>query len=100
MAYSVRMTECAKRFIEGNVGTKSMLARFEWAVEILGTFPSFGPSYEPDYAAARPPFPCRYLPLPETPFTLYYIKDDDAEVVTIIDIEWSAGDPKKRFSSL
>lgn len=100
MAYAVRMTEYARLFIENNVMSESMLARFDWAIEILGTFPSFGPAYEPDYPAARPPFPCRYLPLSDAPFTLYYIKDDDAETLTIIDVEWSAGDPRKRFSAL
>ena len=72
----------------------------EWAVEMLSAFPSLGPVYDPEYIAARPPFPCRYLPLPDTPFTLYYTVDEAALRVTIIDIEWSAGDPRKRFPGL
>ena len=98
MAYEVRLTDWALRFIQENVSVESTFSRFEWAVEILGEFPSFGHDYSPSYPAARPPFPCRCLSLSDTPFTLYYVVDSEAECVTIFDIEWSAGDPAKRFS--
>ena len=100
MAYRVEMTNCAKEFIVKNVTHEATFARFEWAAEVLSAFPAMGPAYEPEYAAARPPFPCRYLPLSDTPFTLYYLKDDEREAVAIFDIEWSAGDPHKRFTAI
>lgn len=97
MPYAVEMSDWALDFIDKHVTRETVFARIEWAIDILGEYPAFGPSYEPGYAAARPPFPCRYLPLSDTPFTLYYVKDDESKKVTIIDIEWSAGDPLKRF---
>lgn len=100
MSYEVKITDYAADFIAENVALESVLERFEWAVEMLSAFPSLGPVYDPEYIAARPPFPCRYLPLPDTPFTLYYTLDNQAHEVTIIDVEWSAGDPRKRFSGL
>lgn len=100
MSYNVEITDYAADFIEQNVALESVLRRFEWAVEMLSAFPSLGSVYDPEYIAARPPFPCRCLPLPDTPFTLYYTVDEAALRVTIIDIEWSAGDPRKRFPGL
>ena len=100
VSYKVEITDYAADFIEQNVALESVLRRFEWAVEMLSAFPFLGPAYDPEYIAARPPFPCRYLPLPDTPFTLYYTVDEAALRVTIIDIEWSAGDPRKRFPGL
>lgn len=100
VSYKVEITDYAADFIEQNVALESVMRRFEWAVEMLSAFPSLGPVYDPEYIAARPPFPCRYLPLPDTPFTLYYTVDEAALRVTIIDIEWSAGDPRKRFPGL
>ena len=98
MAYSVKIAEYAETFILENVTSERVLRRIEDVAEMLGEYPSAVPQYNPDYAAARPPFPCRFLPLPDTPFTLYYLKDDDAREVIIFDIEWTAGDPRRRFS--
>lgn len=98
--YTVEITDYAAAFIEENVALESVLKRFGWAVDMLSVFPSLGPVYDPEYIAARPPFPCRYLPLPDTPFTLYYTVDDATARVIIIDVEWSAGDPRKRFPGL
>lgn len=100
MGYNVEITDYAANFIEQNVALESVLRRFEWAVEMLSTFPFLGSVYDPEYITARPPFPCRYLPLPDTPFTLHYTVDETALCVTIIDIEWPAGDPRKRFPGL
>ena len=68
VSYNVEITDYAADFIEQNVALESVLRRFEWAVEMLSAFPSLGPAYDPEYIAARPPFSCRYLPLPDTPF--------------------------------
>ena len=100
VSYKVEITDYALDFIERNVALKSALRRFEWAVEMLSAFPSLGPVYDPEYIAARPPFPCRYLPLPDTPFTLYYTVDEAAFRVTIVDLEGSPGVTRKRFPGL
>lgn len=98
MAYAVELTEYAESFLLDNVTSERVLERIERSVEMLAEYPEAGPSYNPDYAAARPPFPCRYLPLSGTPFTLYYLTDDEAQLVTVFDIEWTAGDLRARFT--
>ena len=98
MAYAVELTDYAESFLLDNVTSERVLERIERSVEMLAEYPEAGPSYNPDYAAARSPFPCRYLPLSGTPFTLYYLTDDEAQMVTVFDIEWTAGDPRARFT--
>lgn len=98
MAFSVELTDYAVNFIEEHVTYPATLSRIEQAVGMLAAFPAMGLAYEPEYMAARPPFACRYLPLSDTPFTLYYLKDDAAERVVVFDIEWTAGDPTTRFA--
>lgn len=100
MAYQVELTEYAEAFIMENISTERVFRRIEQAAQMLAAYPSAGAAYAPAYPAATPPFPCRYLPLADTPFTLYYTKDDEAEIVTIFDIEWSAGDPCRRFGKV
>ncbi len=98
--FKVELTDSAELFLLENVSREETLARIERSVEMLAEFPFAGPEYLPDYPAATPPFPCRYLPLSGTPFTLYYLVDEQRSLVQVIDIEWSAGNPKKRFRSL
>lgn len=98
MAWRLLITDGAKEFIRANVSKERVLEKIEDSMGLLAEYPGAGPAYMPSYAAALPPFPCRYFPVSDTPFTLYYVLDEDAETVTVIDIEWSAGDPKKRFN--
>ena len=98
--FKVELTNSVEPFILENVGREETLARIEQSVGMLAEFPFAGPEYLPDYPAATPPFPCRHLPLSGTPFTLYYLVDEQRSLVQVIDIEWSAGDPKKRFRAL
>lgn len=98
MACRVELTEYAEQFISENVLTERVLGRFDDAVEMLAAYPYAGPAYAPTYPAATPPFPCRYYPLSDTPFTLYYLVDEERELVVVFDVEWSAGDPARRFS--
>lgn len=98
MAWRAELSAYAEAFVLRNVTSERVLARIESAVEMLREYPEAGPAYSPDYPAARPPFPCRYLPLSDTPFTLFYLVDTERQAVTVFDIEWSAGDPRHRFA--
>ena len=98
--FKVELTDSVELFLLENVTREETLARIEQSVGMLAEFPFAGPEYRPDHPAATPPFPCRYLPLSGTPFTLYYLIDVQRSLVQAIDIEWSAGDPKKRFGTL
>lgn len=64
---------------------------------VLASFPDIGRRYDPYYDAARPPFPCRFIAVPDTPFTLYYAKDDDRRRVTVFHIEHQKANPCTRF---
>ena len=98
--FKVELTDSVELFLLENVNREETLARIEQSVGMLAEFPFAEPEYRPDYPAATPPFPCRYLPLSGTPFTLYYLIDEQRALVQVIDIEWSAGNPKKRFGTL
>ncbi len=100
MPWQVEITAHALEFIDENVIHPAALASIEHAVEMLSSFPRMGAVYEPEYIAARPPFACRSLPLPDTPFTLYYCLQEERESVIVFDIEWSAGDPCRRFEGV
>lgn len=100
MAYQLELTQYAEDFLTENVTTERVLAKIEEATDLIAAYPSAGVFYNPDYQAAVPPFACRYFPVSDTPFTLYYIKDDDEQKVVIFDIEWSAGDPRRRFEEI
>lgn len=100
MPYQVGLTQFAEEFLIDNVTTERVLSKIEEAVELIGSYPNAAPAYNPEYSAARPPFPCRYFPVTDTPFTLYYIKNDDLQKVIVFDVEWTAGDPRRRFESL
>lgn len=64
----------------------------------MSVFPDLGTPYQPEYAAARPPFPCRAVAVPDTPFTLYYITLEEARTLVVIFIENQASDPNERFN--
>ena len=98
MAWHAELTEYAEAFILENVTSERVLARIEGSVEMLREYPEAGALYSPDYPVAQPPFPCRYLPLSDTPFTLYYLVDAESQTVTVFDIEWTAGNPRRRFA--
>lgn len=100
MAYQLELTQYAEDFLAANVTTERVLLKIEEVANLIAAYPNAGVSYNPDYVAARPPFPCRYFPVGDTPFTLYYIKDDGKEKVVVFDVEWSAGDPRRRFEEI
>lgn len=93
----VLLTDYAETFLDENILLERTLARMVEAFQLLGAYPFVGSDYSPDYRAARPPFPCRHSHVSDTPFTLHYIVDEGVRMVTVFDVEWSAGDPKRRF---
>ena len=95
--YEVEYVQQAVSFLEENVWTEQALDRIIRYVDLLGEFPDLGTPYSPDYPAARPPFSCRFVAVPDTPFTFYYVKDDERFLITIIYIEHQGADPKDRF---
>lgn len=98
--FEVLLTDYAETFLDENVLLERTLSRIEEAIQLLGAYPFAGSDYCPDYPAARPPFPCRHLHVSDTPFTLYYLVDEGTHTVTIFDVEWSSGDPRKRFRDI
>ena len=98
MAYTVLFADSVLEFIDEHVTSERVFARIETYADLLAHYPYLGASYDPAYEAARPPVPCRYVPVPDTPFTLYYAVDDDAQVVNVFYLDYSAADPQRRFA--
>ncbi|WP_130812361.1 type II toxin-antitoxin system RelE/ParE family toxin [Olsenella sp. Marseille-P4559] len=98
MPSGVLLTQHAEVFLLENATLERVMRRIEETVELLGAYPLVGRAYDPSYPAACTPFSCRFLQVSDTPFTLCYLFDDEFGVVTVFDIEWSAGDPRCRFA--
>lgn len=98
--WSARYTQSAENFIAENAKTKKIAEKLIEYRVLLQNFPGLGRPYDPSYPAARPPFPCRVIAVPDTPFDIYYIKDDEEKAVTIFAVEFKTGNPLTRFSSL
>ncbi|MEG0505755.1 MAG: type II toxin-antitoxin system RelE/ParE family toxin, partial [Raoultibacter sp.] len=96
MEYTVIYTEYVIDFIVEQVTSKRVYEKIDGYREVLASFPDIGKPYDPMYRAARPPFPCRSIPVPDTPFTLYYLKDDDCREVVVFFIEHQALNPEYR----
>lgn len=84
-------------FIDEHVTSEHVLARIETYRELLSQYPALGAAHDPDYPAARPPIVCRRLPVPDTPFTLYYAIDEEHRNVNVFYIEFKGADPMTRF---
>lgn len=100
VAYVVELTEYAEGLLVERVTSERVLEKIEHTTDLLSQYPALGRAYDPQYAVAVPPFPCRCMAVADTPFALYYLIDDEAQTMVIISIEWSAGDPTKRFMGL
>ena len=96
--YRVIFANSVLDFIEEHISSERVLAKIEQYEVLLSHYPALGAVYDPDYPAARPPITCRQLPIPETPFTLYYAIDDEREQVSVFYIEFRGADPKGRFT--
>ena len=79
------------------VTSRHVCERIDSYRTILKTFPYHGPEYEPYYAAAKPLFPCRYTPVPGTPFALHYAVDEERREVNVFALEFQRASPMERF---
>lgn len=98
--WKVAYTQSAIRFIGDNVESERIARKIFAYRELLESFPDLGHAYDPIYPAAKPPFPCRALSVPDTPFTLYYLKDEDAHRIIIFCVDFQRADPNACFSTM
>lgn len=96
--YQVVFANSVLDFIEEHVSSERVLAKIEQYEELLSQYPALGAPCDPDYPAARPPITCRRLPIPETPFTLYYAIEEEHEQINVFYIEFRGANPTERFS--
>ncbi|MDM8300221.1 type II toxin-antitoxin system RelE/ParE family toxin [Collinsella tanakaei] len=97
MTYRVTFANSALDFIEEHVYSERILERIETYAELLADYPRIGTVYEPSYPAAKLPLPCRYINIPDTPFTLFYSVDDAVQEIDVLYVNFSAGNPRGRF---
>lgn len=95
--YEVFYTNGVVSFMIDAIWSKRVYEKVDSYRSLLAQFPDLGTPCDPVYAAARPPFPCRHIAVPDTPFRLFYLKDDDARRVVVFYIEHVASDPEGRF---
>lgn len=96
--YTVKLVDEVEDFIVRSVWSERVYSKMMDYMELLSVFPDLGTPYQPEYAAARPPFPCRAVAVPDTPFTLYYITLEEARALVVIFIENQASNPNERFN--
>ena len=99
-AWKVLYAKSALRFIEENVWGERVLRKIFDCRELLESMPDLGRPCDPAYPAARPPFPCREIAIPDTPFSLHYIKQEETRQIVILCLEFQRVDPNARFSSI
>ena len=97
--YRVVYARSVVDFLLEHVESRRVYERIDSYREVLKAFPNIGAEYHPYYSAAAPPFPCRYIPVLSTPFTLYYAVDENARTVNVFAIEYQRSDPDGRFAS-
>lgn len=97
MVYQVLLADSALGFIDAHVYSERILARIETYIDLLGDYSYLGAVYDPDYPSPKPPIGCRQLSIPDTPFTLFYCVDEARSTVNVLYIDFSTGDPLKRF---
>lgn len=98
--WTAAYTQSAIDFILSKVESERVASRLFEHRALLEANPDLGQCYDPVYPAARPPFSCRFIHVSDTPFTLYYLKDDDAQSIVIFCIEYQRAEPNARFSSI
>ena len=85
-------------FLIESIESPRVLARIEQQKGMLELFPEMGRAYQPEYEAAYPSVPCRWVAVPDTPFTLYYHFDTEEQKVVVFYIEHQRMNPMGRFS--
>ena len=97
MPHSVEYTDNVTEFILSQVTSERVYNKIDSYRFVLADFPEIGTPYQPSYLAAQPAFPCRWIAVPDTPFTLYYLIESTTEKVIVFHIEHRARDPRKHF---
>lgn len=95
--WMVLYSRSAIDFISRRVASKKVAQKIFRYRELLAENPDLGRNYQPEYAAAVPPFPCRFISVPDTPFTLFYFKDEKERKIVIFCVEFQRTDPVGRF---
>lgn len=85
--WKVSYTRHAVSFIKNNIKNKRIAEQVFGYRKLLETMPDLGRNYDPEYPAAKPPFPCRYIAIPDTPFTMYYLKNEATQEIVIFSID-------------
>lgn len=93
-------TQSAIDFIIEHAASEHVASKLFEYRRLLQDYPDLGKAYDPDYPAARPPFDCREIHVPDTPFTLYYLKNEEERLVVIFCIEFQRAQPNSRFSGV
>lgn len=96
--YSVVYAQSVVEFMLSAITSQRVYEKVASYRSLLAAFPEIGTPYHPEYAAARPPFPCRSIPIPDTPFTIYYGIDATRHVIEVFYMEHQNADPRERFS--
>ena len=91
-------TQGAIDFIVEHVTSERVAGKLFEYRSLLEEFPDLGKPYDPDYAAAKTPFACREIHVPDMPFTMYYLKCEDERRIIIFCIEFQRVEPNSRFS--
>lgn len=94
----VLFTDSVRTFILENVFSERVALAIDRQRDMLALFPEMGREYDPVYDAARLSVPCRWIAIPDTPFTIYYVIDYDADEVRVFYIEHQRMNPMGRFS--
>lgn len=94
----VLFTDSVRAFILENVYSERVAIAIDRQRDMLALFPEMGREYDPIYDAARLSVPCRWIAIPDTPFTIYYVIDHDADEVRVFYIEHQCMNPMGRFS--
>ena len=96
--WSVFYTVSALEFISNEVSSERVARKIFEYRSLLESFPDLGRAYDPEYSAARPPFLRRCIAVPDTPFVLYYLKEEEGRRIVIFCIDYRRRDPNARFS--
>ena len=65
--YEVFYTNGVVSFMIDAIWSKRVYEKVDSYRSLLAQFPDLGTPYDPVYVAARPPFPCRHIAVPDTP---------------------------------
>ena len=85
-------------FLAESIESPRVLERIEQQKGMLELFPEMGRVYQPSYEAAYPSVSCRWVAVPDTPFSLYYHFDKKAQKVVVLYIEHQRMNPRGRFA--